>query len=174
MTISAEEIKRLFNYDPITGEVTWAVDGLGRRRKGQVAGHMMRRYRYVAVQCHVVQHHKIAFVCMTGELPPTEIDHINGNPRDNRWENLRLATRSQQCANRITAIGASGYRGVVVKPSGKFEAKIKHHGTIHYIGSFPTAELAARAFDQMAVRLHGEFAVTNFPGYGGRVAQPVS
>lgn len=162
MSISAQEIHRLFNYEPTSGSVTWAVTERGRRKKGIPAGSLSKGYMQVGVRGKVVQHHKIAYACMTGHLPLNEIDHINGKKNDNRWVNLRPANRCQQNANRVMPLGESGYRGVVKKPSGKFEARIRSQDKIHYIGSFETGYLAAQAFDRMAILLHGEFAVLNF------------
>lgn len=95
------------------------------------------------------------------------IDHINHNTLDNRRVNLRIATNSQNQANRLKQNGKSSkYKGVSLRkrcPEKPFEAGIKVNGKTSYLGNFANEEQAARAYDN-AARIHfGEFAFTNFP-----------
>lgn len=93
-----------------------------------------------------------------------EVDHINGDGLDNRRENLRLCRHRDNLRNvRRTIPSRSGYRGVIPTASGKFAARCKHFGKLLYFGTFETAEEAARVRDIEVLRLHGEFAVLNFP-----------
>ena len=93
-----------------------------------------------------------------------EVDHINRDGLDNRKVNLRVCTRRENGCNSDFEKGTSGgYRGVYRLPSGRFQAKIKNHKQQIYIGTFITAEEAARARDAVARELHGEFAFLNFP-----------
>lgn len=92
-----------------------------------------------------------------------EWDHENRNPLDNRWLNLRLATRSQNCANRKIP-NKSGYRGVVYfRWRNNWLANICFHRRKIFIGRYETAEEAARKYDERAYLLFGRFAVLNFP-----------
>lgn len=96
-------------------------------------------------------------------LDAPKIDHKNGRGTDNRRCNLRPATNGQNRANSHTPIiNGLGYRGV--EPCGdKFRARIGHDGRLVRIGVFDTPEQAARAYDEKARELHGEFAGLNFP-----------
>jgi hypothetical protein len=49
--------------------------------------------------------HRLAFLYMDGALPPADkcVDHINGNPKDNRWDNLRIVTQFVNQQNRHKA-----------------------------------------------------------------------
>jgi hypothetical protein len=94
-----------------------------------------------------------------------EVDHVNNNTLDYQRSNMRLATRSQNNANRTMpqGEGGSGYRGVYRTTSGRWRAQIKSGGTIHQLGSYDTPEEAARAWDEAALQMHGSFARLNFP-----------
>jgi hypothetical protein len=113
-------------------------------------------------------------------LPPPArfiIDHINGNGLDNRRANLRLATAAQNRWNaRASRRGGWGglYRGVTRLGATRWKASIAANGQREDLGCFATAELAARAYDAGARRLHGEFARLNFPGPYERAVREVA
>lgn len=92
-----------------------------------------------------------------------EPDHINRNRLDNRFENLRLCTRSQNLANRVVRPNKTGFRGVVRRRSGKYRGSLDHMGRKYLTPTVDTAEEAARARDEIARQLYGEFAILNFP-----------
>lgn len=95
-----------------------------------------------------------------------EVDHANQNALDNRSCNLRVATRTQNEWNKQPyKRNKSGYKGVILS-RGSWRAQIQAYGIISYLGTFPTAEAAARAYDAEATKLHGEFAWLNFPDTG--------
>jgi len=109
--------------------------------------------------------------------PGMTVDHINGNGLDNRRCNLRVASRSQNNANRAIAISKSGFKGVEKTPEGKFRAHISApmserstHKKMH-LGIYARAEDAARAYDDAAIKRWGDFARLNFPTKG--IAQNV-
>ena len=91
-----------------------------------------------------------------------ETDHINHNTLDNREVNLRVCSRSQNQMNKgKRADNTSGFKGVFKHNSG-WRARIRANRKCYNLGTFPTREEAARAYDIGAKRLHGEFAVLNF------------
>jgi len=92
-----------------------------------------------------------------------EVDHENRDRLDNQEDNLRYATRQQQCMNSsLSSKSTSGLKGVCFdKSRGKWVATIKKDGCAHNLGRFPTALEAAQAYDRKAVELFGEFAATN-------------
>lgn len=94
----------------------------------------------------------------------TCVDHINGNGLDNRRCNLRLATKSQNAANRpkdrlISA--TSKYKGVY-RCRGRWIARIEANRVVKHLGVFKTEEDAARAYDEAATNYFGSFAYRNF------------
>jgi hypothetical protein len=95
--------------------------------------------------------------------PGVKVDHINGDGLDCRRSNLRLATTSQNAANRRGwGGGYKGVREVKRKDGSRYTAEIRCDGRYMHLGTFDTAEEAAAAYDQKAVEAFGEFALTNF------------
>jgi len=91
------------------------------------------------------------------------VDHINGNPLDNRKANLRICTHEQNCCNRVRRKpNPTGYCGVY-RSGSKFLAQVMIKGRLTYFGTYDTAELAAKARDVAAIKHFGEFARLNFP-----------
>ena len=101
-----------------------------------------------------------------GNLPSYRVvvDHRNNDRTDNRRCNLRLASQSQNMANRKkTKINTSGYKGVRLhKPSGKWQAYIKVNYKQKSLGLFENKADAAKAYDKNAIKLFGEYANLNF------------
>lgn len=94
-----------------------------------------------------------------------EVDHINGNKLDNRKENLRLATRSQNGHNMpLHKRNTSGFKGVTFwKRDNNWKSQITVDGKNLHIGYFEDPKDAAKAYDKSAREHFGEFARLNFP-----------
>jgi hypothetical protein len=133
----------------------------------------LAKYRWCAMRsgrnCYAMRHRSGRGVYMhrqvMGLLVGWEVDHINHNGLDNRRRNLRLCTRRENAHNRLGCRnGSSRYKGVsLYKPTGKWRAKISSDGKSFYIGSFASQARAAKAYDDKAKELFGEFAHLNFP-----------
>lgn len=96
---------------------------------------------------------------MKGEWPPCQVDHEDTNKRNNRWTNLRLATGSQNQANRSAVKNnALGAKGVERTKSGKFRARLKVAGNNQHLGTFNTIAEASAAYAAAARQTWGEFA----------------
>ncbi len=94
----------------------------------------------------------------------TFTDHIDRDGLNNRRENLRFCTRSQNEHNKTRrSDNKSGFKGVYWhKTNSKWAAQITVNGDIKRLGFFDTPEEAARVYDISAEEFHGEFACTNF------------
>jgi hypothetical protein len=108
---------------------------------------------------HVRMHRKI----MRLLDPHIEVDHINGDGLDNRRENLRPCTRTQNNTNRgMRKTNRSGFKGVIFDPdTGKWRVILKANKRKYDAGRFSNLVDAAIAYDALAIKYHGEFAKTN-------------
>jgi hypothetical protein len=97
-----------------------------------------------------------------GPNPDQDIDHANGDGLDNRRENLRVASTSQNMANQRKTRGVSRFKGVTFLPQ-RWRAAIQYQGRKKNLGNFATEEEAARAYDRAAREIFGEFARLNYP-----------
>jgi hypothetical protein len=93
-----------------------------------------------------------------------DVDHANGDGLDNRRENLRPATPSQNSANfhRQSVFNSHGYRGVKFR-KGRYSARCRFERRDYWLGTFDTAVEAARAYDAFIIEKFGPFARPNFP-----------
>jgi len=87
------------------------------------------------------------------------VDHINHNPLDNQKSNLRVCTKSQNCAWKNMKL-ATLYRGIAKSYHG-WTAGITRDQKRFYLGYYKTPEQATHAYNEAAIRLFGEFAVLN-------------
>lgn len=157
--VTQERLKQLLLYNPDTGEFLW----LKGRRKGRMAGcKHSNGYYVIVINSKGYPAHVLAWVYMTGNWPTAEIDHKNRVRHDNKFENLREASKSQQRGNvSIQKRNKLGIRGVRKAYGGKFETRIEsRRGGIRkyeYIGTFSTVEEAKNAYDNRAREIYGEF-----------------
>lgn len=165
---SFEELDAALRYDPDTGKLYWKIDRPGPQRADGEAG-WCDQLGYVAIMYNYRTYmaHRIVWLLAHREWPAHMIDHINGNPSDNRLSNLRPATDAQNQANRrAKAKSATGLKGVR-RFRNRFQAAINVDGKREFLGSFKEAADAAAAYERAAERIHGEFAVHNRPAGGG-------
>ncbi len=156
--ISVERLHQAFSYDPLTG-VLFRKEHAGNVAAGPVKGSPdAKKHLRVQIDKKRLQIHNIAWALMTGYWPSLVIDHRNGNPADNRWSNLRLATNQQNSFNqRLPKHNTTGFKGVVATTSGKWAAGIKVDGVRAHLGTFDTREAAAEKYQQAAKAAFGEF-----------------
>lgn len=174
--VAASDLAELFSYDPVNGRLFWrareskwftdaafSADGArnvwNARYAGREAISTVDRlgYRRGRLMGKMVSAHRIVWALNTGHWPVSEIDHVNGNPSDNRLCNLRAVTHEENSRNRkLFSHNKSGVNGVSwSKNAGKWTAAIYNDGARKHIGSFDCLE------DAVAAR---KLAETNF-GY---------
>jgi len=148
-------------YERKTGKLYWE----SGPRKGKECGWTDRHgYRLTRVDDILVRNHHIVWLIETGEWPKQELDHINRDPSDNRFSNLRYANRHQQGRNQKLQKRREGkWKGVHITSSGKYSVKIKHKGQqISGLGCrYEDPREAALVYNMYAERLFGPYAAFN-------------
>ena len=171
-TIEGFNVHDLFDYS--NGELIWkarpdhhfcsigASKTFNTRFSGQIAGTKSNKSGYAEVRINQRSYavHRIIYFMFNGSMPDC-IDHINMDKCDNRIENLRPATLSQNGINsRNRRNNTSGFKGVsFCKARGKWKASIKHQYKTITIGYFDDIKDAARARKNTEIEMFGEFSV---------------
>ena len=147
--ISQDRLHALFIYEPETGVFIRRVTLCGRAVEGSIAGTLKTDgYVVITVDGYRYPAHRLAWFYMTGAWPKADTDHINGLRSDNRFSNLREATRSenQQNQKRARSNNKLGVLGVRQHSCGRFEASIKTTGRWCSLGLFASADEASGAY----------------------------
>lgn len=156
-TLTLERLREVLSYNPETGEWKWIKRGHGRRLNG-VAG-CIKTGKYnrleITIDKKIYVAHILAFFYMTGEWPSTLVDHIDTNPFNNRWNNLRLATQEQNRQNHRDHGNQSGLVGAFWN---RFRNCWVSSIRDKYLGTFETAQQAHEAYKKAALEQYGEFA----------------
>ena len=150
-------LHELFEYD--NGVLIRKININGQAKKGQVAGNLNKSTGYmdVRVDNKNYRQHRMIFLMFHGYLPNV-VDHIDGNPLNNKVENLREATKMQNrwnCKpNRGTISGVKG----VYKDHSKWKALINVGGVRYYLGMFETIEEAKSVVELKYAELQDEYS----------------
>lgn len=149
--LSVHKLKTILHYDPLSGIFY---------RNGKVAGHLSKTgYMVIKIAQRGYFAHRLAWLHMTGKWPEYDIDHVNLIKNDNRWINLREATRSQNCGNqRVRRNNFSGLKGAYRHPTARWISHITANGKLYNLGSFATAEAAHAAYVAKSTELFGDFS----------------
>lgn len=158
--LTSEQLKEVLLYCPETGIFTWKKTMSSRAAKGSRAG-CRRPDGYITIRINRVLYlaHRLAYMYMNGSMSLREIDHIDCNPTNNSWCNLREATHADNTRNvRIKTNNRSGHKGVRWhKQRGKWNARITYNRKEKSLGLFDSIEEAAEAYAKAAIELHGEY-----------------
>lgn len=162
--------KEYFNYDSTAGKLVWLTRPLSQfstprshkawnsQFSGAIAGCYNHKYATVSINNRAYPVHRIVWEMHYGQIPEGMlVDHINCNGVDNRLDNLRLATISQNAMNRRVA-GRTGAKGVHITLCGKYRAELRVDGKRVFQATFSTLEEASNARSEAANKYHGEFA----------------
>jgi hypothetical protein len=160
MSLTQERLKELLSYDPLTGVFLWR-GGQKKTVSGQVAGTVDKDgYIIICADQKLYRAHRLAWLWMTGEWPKGQIDHEDLDKRNNRFSNLRDATKSQNMRNlKCRSTSTTGLKGVQFDARRNlYYANITTEGRKTWLGYHATAELAAAAYRAAAAEQHQEFA----------------
>ena len=157
--LTQDLLHELFEYRD--GVLYWKVAKSRRVKVGDVAGCLNDTVGYFYIQINKKRYlnHRIIFLMHHGYLPQC-LDHIDGNAVNNRIENLRPATISENNRNsRIRKNNNSGVKGVSWDSKHKkWRVQVANKGRSKHIGYFNTIEKAAEVVKKAREELHGEFA----------------
>lgn len=156
MKIDIHRARSLLSYEPETGLFRWIARAARNTRIGAVAGRKAAgRYVDIGIDGRLIGAHRLAWMFVHGEIAEGHvIDHINGDPTDNRISNLRLATPSQNLQNRHRPGGANPVVGVTWdKHRQRWRADIKIGSKCVTLGRFVSISEAMAAHSE-AKRVH--------------------
>jgi hypothetical protein len=156
------KLREWLRYDAQTGDFFWIQCPGKKMQPGKKAG-SKRGPGYIRIEFRdrQMQAHRLAWLFHYGEDPgKKQIDHINGDPSDNRIENLRVASSWENCLNKKKSPGfTSEYKGVSwFKEKQRWRAQIHVKGKTRFLGYFHDEMAAHMAYCQAAHDTFGEFA----------------
>jgi len=148
--LTQSRLKELLHYDPETGIFYWKKKRPGGVLIGDVAGHKEDRgYIRIKVDNRRYLAHRLAFLYIEGYFPENEVDHIDGHPSNNKWENLREVSHSCNIRNcKIQSNNSSGVKGVRYNKRytpKHWKTTIRTSGKRIFLGYFATKEEAVKA-----------------------------
>jgi hypothetical protein len=132
----------------------------GGSKAGSRAGHIGNRgYRIVVVNGRQYMEHRLIWI-MHGNDPVEMLDHIDGDQLNNKIENLRAATNSQNQRNqKLRKDSTSGIKGVSwISAYKRWAGQVWHKGKLYRAGYFKDKDECAAAVRELRESLHGEFA----------------
>lgn len=151
--INQAELHQLLSYNQTTGVFHWIKNRGGGARAGSVAGSVDAfGYIKIKIKSKDFRAHRLAWIFVFGVLPKNDIDHINGIKTDNRFVNLREATRGENLQNRDDRGGARGTNWH--KATKKWQARICKNGKVHHLGWFANRSDAHNAYLVAKMSLH--------------------
>jgi hypothetical protein len=159
-TIALDELRRLLSYDLETGVFRRRVR-MGAHAAGTVCGNLHASgYRYIGIGGRRYLEHRVAWFYVKGEWPPDDLDHRKLDRANNKFSELRPATRQQNMQNiRKHCDNTSGYKGVSWHAGKKkWRATIQINGKWKHLGYFREAGKASEAYIAAANEHFGEFA----------------
>ncbi len=156
--VTLRRLKQLLRYEPEIGYFFWLQNApwkVAGKRAGRISP---KGYVIICIDWIEYRAARLAWLWMTGKWPPVIVDHENLIKNDDRWDNLRLATTSQNGANsQKRRRNRTGLKGVDTQGD-RFRSRIMKDGKQYNLGTFPTAEQASIAYEVKSSELFGEFA----------------
>lgn len=155
--LTAQRLRELVKYDPSTGVFTRLLRTRGRKSKSGAAGRT-RGDGYVTLRIDGPEYlaHRLAFLFMNGSWPNGDVDHIDGDPSNNRFANLRIVERSVNMQNirKAHKDTRSGLLGVYSNRPNLWYSMIFAGGKQVYLGLFSSPESAHEAYLEAKRKMH--------------------
>lgn len=154
------QLQTILSYDPITGFFWWLEEKRGRDLNTPAGTENLQGYRTISINGQAFRAHRLAWFYMTGMWPPEYVDHIDGNPRNNQWNNLRLATARETAWNKKRKYDSySGIKGVVKNYiNDTWEVHTRDSlGNVLSMGPFYSYKIACKVYDDAVSQFRGDF-----------------
>ena len=166
--LTQARLKKVLNYNELTGIFTWKVAKARRIKTGDIAGNLAQQgYSRIVLDGKLYYSHRLAWFYVHGEWPKDQIDHINQSRTDNRIVNLREVTGAENNKNQsLSKSNKSGSIGVYwQKARNKWIAQININGKVKYLGLFSDKEDAIEARQAANIKYnyhvnHGKIILT--------------
>lgn len=158
MKITQFQVKEIFDYH-LNGNLIWKIKKATNTNIGSVVGsENSEGYLQTSINSVKYKIHQLVFIWHFGYCPKI-IDHIDQNKKNNKIENLREATNSQNSMNRPKQLNnTTGFKGVSIhKQSGKFQCSIKINNKKIWLGLFVEIKDAVAAYQKAAEKYHQQF-----------------
>lgn len=158
--LTQEYLKSVLSYDPGSGKFTWLKTKTNAIKVGDKAGHLhLFGYLIIRINYNAYRAHRLAWLYHYGEWPVGVLDHRNGKRDDNRINNLRECTKSQNKSNSAKCPNnTSGNTGVVWESDRKkWRAQIQLNNKNINLGRFTNIEGAIAAREAGEIKHFGEF-----------------
>ena len=145
--LTQKRLHEVLDYDPSTGICIWKINKGFRYIKGKTAGWDDNGYRRIEIDGRVYRAHRLAFMWMDGYFPENDVDHIDRNKANNKWDNLREASRSCNVINsKISIRNTSGITGITFSnQASKWQAYISIPKKLLHLGFFKKKNNAVMA-----------------------------
>lgn len=159
-TVVLAKLKTFAIYEPETGHFIVTAT---RRRQTTPVGSVLRTddgsgYYRVCIDYRFYRLHMLAWLWMTGDWPQYTIDHINGDRKDNRFCNLRDVPIGTQAKNsKLYKANKTGYVGVRLHSSKKYDARVRIDNREYYLGLYPSPEEAYEARVNFLTSINHDF-----------------
>lgn len=157
--LALDYVRKVLNYDPNTGVVTWKEKVSRNTNIGDIAGfkNVQNRYYLTFKNKHYLAH-RVIWYLVYGEWPVGVIDHLDGNGLNNKLANLRVVTQRVNVENQRKAKSNNkiGLLGVSLVPNSKtrYYARIKVKGIKYFLGCFDSPEEAHERYIKAKRALH--------------------
>jgi len=157
--LNQELLKELVDYNPDTGVFAWKKIRRGVSCNKKVGTVKPNGYIVVLINRKLYRLHRLAWLYMTGKWPDNEIDHINGNRADNRFCNIRQATKAENNWNKkVRKDSTTGIKNVLYYPNYQtYYVKITANNVSHSFGPFKTKDEAASVAKEKRIEIHKNF-----------------
>jgi hypothetical protein len=169
--LTQERLRQVLDIDLGAGVLVWkerGIEGFSSERSrrswnaknagkvaGSIDGRVKHGYRIIGIDGALYAAHRLVWFYAHGQMPAQTIDHIDGNKLNNALANLRDVSQRDNCRNRaVRRDSKTGVTGVIIKPSGRYQAQIGLGGRTRPIGTYETLE-AAQAARKHADRKYG-------------------